>query len=108
MEVLRDGVGGGSAVGRELCQWTDECGIGYDDEEADALVRSVTEVFLGAMVPSDAVENVFWKEFRAWLLRTGQNEKTMELQFTQDDERTDVRFPAADGMRLQNACKWRG
>lgn len=100
--------GGCLAVGRELYRWTDECGMGYDDEEADALAQSVTEVFLGMMVPSDAVENVFWKEFRAWLPRTGQNEKTMELQFTRDRERTDVRFSAADGMRLQNACKRRG
>lgn len=50
--------GGCLAVGRELCQWTDECGMGYDDDEADVLAQFVTKVFLGAMVLPDAVENV--------------------------------------------------
>lgn len=99
--------GGCPAVRRELYEWTDECGMGYDDE-VDALAQSVTAVFQGATVPPDAVENVFWKEFRAWLPRAGQNEKTMELQLTQNGERTDVRFSATDGMLLQNAGKRRG
>ena len=99
--------GGRPVILRELYNWMDDCGMGYDDEEAEDLAQYAAAVFLGTAIPADAVETVFYDEFRDWLPRAGEG-KTVELQLTQEGKVTDVRFSPTDGMTVTNACKRTG